>query len=278
MDFGFKMLKLGHINYLNCIPVHGAIIMKKVPFKGELVYGTPNLLNKLLEAGEIDISPSSSAELIKGYKVIPDFSISGKTDVKSIILVTKRPLEDIKRGLFYVTSHSATSALLLKVILKEFYQIEAKYRVFAPEKHTLLELINKSDGVLYIGDFALKLKCSLPYYKNDLAEIWYKKTSLPFTFAVWQLRRSFEYEEKKIKYLYYTLKASFEYFRKDPSRLAEQFHEQFSMSVDEILKYWESLSFELKDVHLKSLKLYFSLAKRQGLISKEPEIELVSLP
>lgn len=271
------MIKLGHINYLNCIPVHGGIIMKKVPFQGELISGTPNQLNKLLELGEIDVSPSSSAELIKGHKVLPNFSISGKVDVKSIILVTNHHLEEIKSGLFYITSHSATSALLLKVILKEFYQIEATYKVFDPENHSLSSLIKSSAGVLYIGDFALKLNETENLHKNDLAHIWYRKTGLPFTFALWQLRNGFDREGKKIAHLYQSLTESFEYFKSEPANLAEHFKEEFNMDVDEILNYWKSLSFELSSSHLESLNLYFRLAKKHDFIKTVPKIAFVSI-
>lgn len=277
MAFGSNMLTLGHINYLNCIPVHGAIILKQVDFKGALVYGMPNQLNKLLQLGKIDVSPSSSAELIRGYKIFPNFSISGKLDVKSIILVTKLNLDEIKQGLFYITYHSATSALLLKIILKEFYQIEATYKIFDPEKHHLQELINKGDGVLYIGDFALKLKETKKLHKNDLASIWYKKTSLPFTFALWQMRTGFEKNTKEVRYIYEVLTKSFEYFKKDPSNLAETFKQQFNMKTDEILNYWDSLSFELNNNHLDSLNLYFRLAKKHGFIKAVPNIEFVRL-
>lgn len=271
------MIKLGHINYLNCIPVHGALLLKKVPFDGSIVKGTPNQLNRLLELGRIDVSPSSSVEVRKGYKVLPTFSISSKVDVKSIILVTKIPLNELKSGFFFLTSHSATSSLLLKVILREFFNIDAKYKVFAPERHTITQLLKDGDGILYIGDFALLIKPSPSYYIYDLAHIWYEKTGLPFTFALWQLRKGLEKEREKLQYLIEILNKSYEYYKKDPSFLAKAFEGSAGMKEGEILAYWESLSFELKEEHIKSLFLFFSLAKSLGYLTFEPPIELVDL-
>jgi len=270
------MVRLGHINYLNCIPVHGGIITGKIPFDGKLVFGTPTQLNKMLELGKIDVSPSSSAEVLKGYKVLPALSISGKVDVKSIILVTKKPVTEIKAGLFYVTSHSATSVLLLKVILKEFYGIKAEYQVFDPETHSLSSLIKDAEGVLFIGDYALQLKNTDTFFNTDLAEVWYKNTGLPFTFALWQLNKSLT-DPAVIKYVYETLKASFSYFKENSLQLAEMFSDQFKMTPKDILMYWDSLSFELNESHLKSLGLYFKLAKKHCLIEKEPIIDIVKI-
>lgn len=270
------MVKLGHINYLNCIPVHGAIILGKVPFAGKIVSGTPTQLNKLLERGEIDISPSSSVELIKGYNILPNLSISGKVDVKSIILVTKKPLQDIKSGLFYVTSHSATSVLLLKVILREFYDINAKYIEFNPETRNLPSLIKDAEGVLYIGDAALKLKENKNLINNDLAEIWYKNTNLPFTFALWQISKSLT-DLSVIKSIYKSLITSFNYFINNKEELAKSFSQNFEMSVKAILEYWDRLSFELNQSHIESLNLYFKLARKHGFIQKQPTINVMDL-
>lgn len=268
------MVKLGHINYLNCIPVHGAIILGKVPFEGKLVYGTPTQLNKLLENGEIDVSPSSSVELIKGYKILPNLSISGREDVKSIILVTKKPLKEIKGGNFYVTSHSATSVLLLKVILREFYNINANYIEFNPETRNLSSLIKDAEGVLYIGDTALKLKKNDHLIYTDLAEIWYKNTNLPFTFALWQINKNLT-DLSVIKSIYKSLTTSYSYFVNNKEELAKSFSAHFEMPHKAIIEYWDRLSFELNDSHIESLNLYFKLAKKHGFIQKQPAINVI---
>lgn len=269
-------IRLGHINYLNCIPVQGAIVSKKIPFQGEIIYGNPAELNRLLEIGKLDISPSSSVELLKGYKILPTFSISSRITVKSIILFTKKPLEKIKKGLFFITSHSATSALLLKILLSEFYKIDAIFSVFNPDTSSLKDILSHSEGALYIGDTALKMKNSSEFYNYDLAEIWHRYTQLPFTFALWQLRKGFN-DRDKIKYLYDLLTASYGYYKAKKRQLAESFSSKFNMSVDDIVDYWDTLSFELKEEQLKSLKLYFRLAKRHHFIEKEPIIEIISL-
>ena len=56
------MLRLGHIVYSNCFPVHAAILTKKMRFPFRIVEGSPTELNRFLVEGKIDVSPSSSIE------------------------------------------------------------------------------------------------------------------------------------------------------------------------------------------------------------------------
>ena len=51
------MLKLGHITYSNCFPVHARIIDCGAPEGVEIVEGVPSYLNARLERGEIDVAP-----------------------------------------------------------------------------------------------------------------------------------------------------------------------------------------------------------------------------
>lgn len=265
------MVRLGHINYLNCLPVHGAIILKKIPFDGEIIEGPPSFLNKLLYEGKLDVSPSSSFEIIKGYRVIPNLSISSKREVRSIILLTKNDLFEIKRGKFFITSHSQTSVMLLKLILKEFINIESEFFFFDPDKEDFLSLLTKADGILYIGDYALKKFSHPTLFKYDLAYIWYEYTGLPFTFALWQVSKKSE-KNTDIKLLKKSLYESYQFFLNHKNYLAEVFSAKMEFEKEFILNYWDSLSFELAEDHIKSLKLFFKLLKKNDFIDKEPEI------
>lgn len=267
------MVTLGHINYLNCIPVHGAILLKLVPFEGKIIEGNPAYLNRLLEMGQLTASPSSSFEIIKGYKIFKGFSISSRSSVKSIILFTKKELSKMKRGIFYITSHSQTSAMLLRLILKEFYAIEANFQSFDPSKKDLKKLIDKGDGVLYIGDYALKIGAYEEGFSYDLGELWYNFTGLPFTFALWQISK-IEHNRSDILYLYDCLKKSYNFFLTNKELLAESFSDRMGFNRDFILDYWSYLSFDLTDEHIKGLNLFFKLLRKNNLIDKEPQIDI----
>lgn len=265
------MVKLGHINYLNCLPVHGAILLGKIPFDGEIIEGPPSYLNKLLDEGILDVSPSSSFEIIKGHKIIPNFSISSKQEVKSIILITKNDLTMMKKGVFFITAHSQTSSMLIKLILKEFIPLKADYLVFTPENEKTEELLKKADGILYIGDYALKNFDFPNTFKYDLAKIWYDYTKLPFTFALWQVSKK-NIQKAEIKSLIEVLKGSYQFFLKNKELLADRFSNKMGFEKNYIIQYWNNLSFDLNERHIESLTLFFRLLKKNNLIDREPEI------
>lgn len=273
------MVTLGHIDYLNCIPVHGGILINKIPFHGRIIIGTPTYLNKLLLSGNVDISPCSSVEIINGHYIVPDLSISSKSDVQSIILFTKIRIEEIEKGTILITSHSATSSLLTKVIFTEFYNANLKYRVFDPSKKEI-PIFPDIIGILHIGDIALKyfFNNTNPdgfMFKYDLAKIWYEKTNgLPFTFALWQVSEK-SVNKPELKEAINSLYKSYDFFLSDKNLLAEYYQDKSRLNKEQILNYWEHLDFSLKEKHLESLKLFFELLKKNFLIHEIPEFKLI---
>ncbi len=273
------MVTLGHIDYLNCIPVHGAILLKKIPFEGRIITGTPYYLNKMLLLGYVDISPSSSVEIIHGHYVVPKLSISSKSDVKSILLFTKVRIEEIERGTILITSHSATSSLLTKIIFTEFYNVHLNYEVFDPFTNNFSSTA-KVVGILHIGDIALNydLKNSYPLnfkFKYDLAKIWYEKTKgLPFTFALWQIPRESKKKEG-IKNAIDTLYKSYDFFLNNKLLLAEFYQRKYDFNSEQIMEYWEHLDFSLEARHVDSLNLFFELLKKNNFIDETPKLKFI---
>ena len=52
-----KALRLGHITYSNCFPVHAGILDGGLGAGLRVVEGVPSHLNELLGRGEIDVAP-----------------------------------------------------------------------------------------------------------------------------------------------------------------------------------------------------------------------------
>jgi len=270
------MVTLGHINYLNCLPVHSGILLKKVPFNGKIVKGTPKQLNQLLEKGVVDISPSSSVEIIKGHFIVPGLSISSKTDVQSIILFTKVPLETLRDGKILISSHSSTSSLLVKIIFKELYNAQPTFKIFSPEKKII---DNEIVGILHIGDIALEynlnnaLSVDFPY-KYDLACIWYKAYNLPFTFALWQVPET-SIKKHGLKDAIEALHKSYDFYRKNQLYTLKAFAKEYKFAPEKILAYWDRLDYTLTENHINSLKLFFKLLKKHGFVKKMPAFNFI---
>src|SRR5438874_12840120 len=86
----------------------------------EEVAGVPTELNAKLLAGELDLAPISSIEYARNadrLRILPRLCVSSEGAVDSIQLVSRVPLEQVRR--IAVTPESATSVVLTKVLLPE---------------------------------------------------------------------------------------------------------------------------------------------------------------
>jgi chorismate dehydratase len=186
--------RLGIVSYTNVAPLHWQL----APWENaKFVRGVPTDLNKKLLDGEIDLTLVSSIEFIRyrgKLKALPDFSIATLGTVQSVMLFHWEPWEELNGKRIALTTDSATSVELLKILLRET-NISAEFVPMKPDLEGMLESCN---AALLIGDTALKeaiakrsIHGKVPY-QTDLGEAWYTLTKLPFTFAVWASRKDNE--------------------------------------------------------------------------------------
>jgi len=174
------MLRLGHISYSNCFPPHAGIVLKKVVFPFKLVEGIPTQLNRMLCEGTIDVSPSSSIEYAvnKGrYILLPDLSITSKNTVMSILLESMVPIEELANRVVALTTASATSVVLLRILLELQYNVNPTYILY---EQGVEDPSQQADAMLTIGDLAIQRAAASTYpHCYDLGELWHKFTGLP---------------------------------------------------------------------------------------------------
>ncbi len=252
-------LKIGKIPYVNLFPIYHTIQNKCDCSEYEFIEGVPSELNRMLREGHIDISPSSSIEYIRNphlYRLIEGHSISCSGCIASILLFSKIPLEYLKK--IYVTSQSETSIALLNIVLKKFYGIECDLiTTNKPEN---------SDGEAFflIGDDALKTHKKLSADKGlflvyDLGELWTMHTNLPFVFALW-IARTEVYQDRHKKKLLAKFTADLdnakELFREDLRIIGKTAAIRNFLTEDEIISYWNKISYDLNDKHKEALELF----------------------
>ncbi|WP_457638082.1 menaquinone biosynthetic enzyme MqnA/MqnD family protein [Oceanithermus sp.] len=190
--------RIGLPHYANTAPL---VRYLKPPPGVEILWGVPTELNRWLLEGTVDLSLVSSYFYLeqKGFLLaLPDFSVSVLGPVYSVNLFHKKPWNELRR--IAITSESATSVRLLEYLLRESGVPAALERADVG-----LEAIGDDyDGVLLIGDRALTayygLLPRLPksvhgldelgvgVRVSDLAMLWFRRTQLPFVFAVWATR------------------------------------------------------------------------------------------
>ena len=177
------LLKLGRIDYINADPFFAA---SPAPAGIEVHPAIPTGLNQALLSGRLDLSWISSVELLRHPEQLlltTPLCIAAPGAVRSVILASPHPWEDLDGEDMWLSSHSATSVALLKVLLADA-GYDNEFRVW--DHHGALP-----DGpVLLIGDEALRQGPELgTRHVYDLGARWREHTGLPMVFAVLALRR-----------------------------------------------------------------------------------------
>ncbi len=245
-------MRIGKVSYSNTIPLFYSL-------KGfDIVEGHPSELVKKLRTGDIDAGIVSSVEVFfnpEDYFILPDMSISSRGRVCSVLLLSKKPVQDIKS--VRITPSSLTSRYLLNFILKEVYGKRVS------------EVPEGEDAVLVIGDDALSLREEYEF-ACDLGEEWFNHTGLPFVFALFLVRR--EVPQRDAGRLYREARASVKKFFEDLERGKVRLSDEF------LNRYlFECIDYSLGEEHLRSLELFFSFMERETG-KPAPEISDLFLP
>lgn len=158
----------------------------KVGADFEVSYTIPSACAEQLRSGAADIGiiPAAAYVTIPDLLIIPGVAIAARRAVRSILLISKVSLEDIRSvGL---DNSSLTSVALTKVMFGKWLGGGRKFLDMPPD---LPSMLKECDAALLIGDPALKVDRS-HYHTYDLAEEWIRRTGLPFVFAFWAVRAS----------------------------------------------------------------------------------------
>ncbi len=188
-------MRLGRIGYVNCYPVYGAIDRGIVVPPATLVTGTPAELNDRLADGRLDVSVISAVEYARHaeeYELLPDLAIASDGPVRSVLLFSRRPPEELDGARVLVSTSSRTSVELLGLLASERWRVRLDTTPAPAEPADVVRLRGiEHDALLVIGDGALLLGAAGTYpCVTDLGEAWKAWTGLPFVFAVWAARRT----------------------------------------------------------------------------------------
>jgi chorismate dehydratase len=271
------MLKIGQIEYANCTPLFH-ILREQFPCFGyEFVTGVPAELNRLLLAGEIDVCPSSSivyAYHPERYRILPHLSISSIGAVASVLLFSRVPIEKLDGRKIMLSSESATSVNLLKILLGQRFGCSCSYEV-AQSGATVAD--GGSSALLLIGDSALRTsleKSDLFVY--DLGEMWYSWTGRPFVFALWLCRNEVA-EAAELNNLARQLVQAKDLVPERLEQIAMCAKEARWMGQDQLLAYWrDNISYQLDERAQAGLLLYYTKCFESGLIPAVPALHFTS--
>lgn len=260
-------MKLGYIDYLNCYPFYFRMFEKQAVNGISIHPGYPCMLNKMMADRQLDMSPISSAtcaEIANDVIVFPQFCLSSVGYVGSVILVSKRPIEDLNQKKVGITSASHTSEVLLKILLKKFYNLEPIYLPTQPRP-----ALKDMDAALVIGNDAMAISSEPIPYVYDLGDLWLRKTGFPVVFAVFAVRECVvEKYSSQIKSVVSSYHRSLCCLEEEREHVVSKARAKYPDIIYDINSYFDLLEFKFDDELKKALMFYYSMAGEMGLLKK----------
>ena len=273
--------KLGHINFINCLPL--TYSFEKEGFgKGlNITSAVPTVLNNDIVNNRLDVSPVSSivyARNSEKFLIMPDVAISADGNVQSIILVSKKPIEELTNDKIILTAKSATSHCLLKIVLNKAYGARPNYYIRIIDMNRIIP--EDATATLLIGDDALYANHNhqegLYYY--DIGMEWKKLTGLRMVYAVWIINRNFAKSHADLLQLVFdrvTKGFANGYQKKKQAIEMILNHKPFSFA--QLDEYLEVIKWGFSQEHQRALLIFYEMAHEMYLIDHVPKIELAEV-
>lgn len=275
-------VRLGYIEYLNCLPVYWGIEKGIIDLPVAIKKGPPAVLNKLFFEGALDISPSSSIEYARhpgDTLILPNLSIAADGRVTSVLILSKRPLSELNGAKVALTSHSATSVVLTKIILGEKYGVQPDYFRMEPDPYQMLA---EADACLVIGDPALravndpKLKESFPTMQvYDLGQEFKDLTGEIFVFALWMISREYvERNPEGVKLVSELFQASRDWAVEHWEELIQEGVRRRGLPEAAVRDHFTQIRHHFTPEYRRGLLKFYELAHKIGEIPAVPELHV----
>jgi chorismate dehydratase len=270
-----RRLRISAISYLNTAPLmwdfeHG------VGSAFEISYTLPSQCAASLRDGTADIGiiPAAAYASIPELVILPGVAIASRRAVRSILLVSKVPLEEIQT--VALDTSSMTSVALTKVLFAKWWGGNRTFSAMAPD---IEQMLKTHDAGLVIGDPALKIDRSR-YITYDLAEEWIRLTGKPFVFAFWAVRQSALRDETRDLDLAVVFQESRDHGLQPDSldRIAREWAPRLGLSLAEVKSYLtENIHYSLDRDCLEGLQLFYQYGHECAALPAAPALSFLDM-
>lgn len=269
-------IRLGYIDYLNCLPVYFGIERGAVDLEVTVQKGPPSALNRAFLEGRLDVTPISSIEYARNAAscvIMPGLSISADGRVASILLFHRRPLGELDGRPVALTASSATSVVLTRIILEQRHGVRPEYRVAPPDLEAMLE---DHDAALLIGDDALLAAVAHPEIPCvDLGAEWKAFTGHPMVYALWVARRDLaEANPAALRQVVRLFNASQEYAWDHRPAMVEEAMARRGLPRPVADDYFDLIRHEFGPRYRRGLLAYYEHARRLGELEAVPPLNV----
>ena len=267
------MVRVSAISFLNTVPLLRGFDRTTTAEKRDLEvwFTTPAECADQLRVGVADVGliPAIEYQRIPGLVVVGDAAIATNGAVRSILLLTRCPIDQVRT--VAADTASRTSVALTQILFRRRYGMQVQ---MVPHQASPAKMLQKCDAALVIGDPALYYaKSPLPgVTATDLGAEWLALTGKPFVFAFWAANPKSATPE---------LAATFDSWRdrglaEIESIVTEEAARRY-LSPEVVHAYLtENIHFTLDRECREGLELYYRWAGELGLAPLGRELEIVS--
>ena len=243
--------RISAVSYLNTIPFVYGIQTSGNSEDFDLSLDVPSLCAEKLRNHEVDIAlvPAGAIPEMKDAEIIPGYCIGAVRQVRTVLLLSRKPLEEIST--IHLDFDSKTSVRLVKVLVDKFWKISPGWVNLG---RGMAEHPVSIDSLVAIGDKTFDLVNNFPYV-YDLAEEWIRYTELPFVFAVWMAQKDVPAE------MVGKLNAALEFGITHRQDAVAYYKSKIPAGIDALEYLTKNISFELDMQKQKGLELFLTYLK-----------------
>ena len=268
-----RKLRISAISYLNTAPLMWDFEHGNAGSRFEISYTIPSACARALADGSADIGiiPAAAYTQIPGLQILPDVAIASRQAVRSILLVSKVPVEKIRS--VALDESSMTSVALAKLLL-QWLGLNPQYDSMQPD---IEKMLASHDAGLLIGDPALQVDRTR-YFTLDLAEEWIRVTGRPFVFAFWAVRGEALKESDPVTDLPKIFRNSRDHGLEPANlgKIVDEWSARLNLSAGEVRSYLtQNIHYRLDPACLDGLRLFYRHASEIGALPVAPELRFL---
>ncbi|NJC68687.1 menaquinone biosynthesis protein [Planosporangium thailandense] len=265
--------RVGHIQFLNCLPLYWGLMRSGALLDVDLHKDTPDRLNSALVAGDLDIGPISLVEYLRNADqllLLPDLAVGSDGPVLSVNLVSTLPLEELDGRRVALGSTSRTGVMLARLLLAGRYGANPEYFRCPPD---LTAMLLEADAAVLIGDVALRALYEAPtrgLTVTDLGQAWRDWTGLPMVFAVWAARRDYaQANPGRVKDVHEAFLRSRDLSLRELDEVATAAARWEPFDAATLAEYFRALDFSLGARQVEGVREF---ARRAAALGEVPEL------
>lgn len=278
-DFGRTMsrVRISGVQYLNTAPLVWGFTHGPLAGKYDLTFTLPSQCAEQLARGEADVAiiPAIECQRIPGLVVLPGMAIASKHEVRSLLVVSRVPIEQVQR--LALDTSSRTTAALVRLIAAGWWARRGARISFTSAPPDLDAMLSECDAALIIGDPALRLAerhdageplwgRKTPLYLYDVISEWRAWTGRPGVLALWAARRDI-LAGAEASELVGDFQASKQFGLEHIPEIAANAAATLGLPQAHLESYLlENINYSLDDENRAGLELYFEKAAAAGIV------------